>query len=133
MTIPVPKDPLHSAFNPRTVPSFKIAAAYARVESLHEHPSEYKQILQCRAFALEFGFVLEAIYTDYGLGAIKMRRKGLDKLLQAAVGGHFQFIIMTDYSRMFESERMVEEYQDFLWRRSRVDLIFLDEVRRWLG
>lgn len=132
--MPEHKDPHQPASEAQTNQSrLKKAAVYARVVSMRERPSEEEQVEQIRAFALKYDFVLEAVYTDYGTGSGRTEREGLDALLQAAVDGEFDFIIVTDRSRIFDTDRLVEEYQDFLWRHSRVDLIFLDEVRKVLG
>ena len=105
------------------------AAGYIRVGS---GPADMQaccldeQIASIEAHALVEGFEYTETYSDLDMGIIQ-QRPGLMRLISAAELGKFEVVIMSDPTRLFRVQELLDRYVFRLERQYGIQVVFLDD------
>ncbi len=89
-------------------------AAYARYSSDSQRAASIRdQIRNVEDFCRRMGWPAPAVFKDEAVSGARQDRAGYKAMLQAAAGGHFNVLLVDDYSRLtrdiVESARLVQE------------------------
>ncbi len=90
------------------------AAIYCRVSTLDQHPET--QLLDLKQLAAQRGFDVVRIYTDHGISGTRVRRPGLDQILDDARRARFDVLLVWSCDRIVRSTRHLLEVLDELTR-----------------